>query len=61
MAAAVIRLRDPTGPWQEIAPPPPGGGPAAWTPSTVYNTGDRVTYQATPTRPSEKPGDPNAP
>ena len=30
--------------WEEIAPPPPGGGPAARTPTTVYNAGDRVSY-----------------
>ena len=37
---------DQTGPWSQIAAPPPGGGPAAWTPSTVYNTGDRVSYSS---------------
>ncbi|SNT63910.1 Calcineurin-like phosphoesterase [Asanoa hainanensis] len=36
---------NPNGPWEEIAPPPPGGGPAAWTPTTVYEAGDRATYQ----------------
>jgi chitodextrinase len=35
---------DPYGPWEEIAPPSPSG-PSAWTPSTVYNAGDRVSYQ----------------
>ncbi|MBE1492757.1 carbohydrate-binding protein [Plantactinospora soyae] len=36
---------DPNGPWAEIAPPPPDGSPAAWTPTTVYDAGDRATYQ----------------
>ncbi|MFC0528634.1 carbohydrate-binding protein [Phytohabitans kaempferiae] len=36
---------DPNGPWEEIAPPPPDGSPAAWTPTTVYQAGDRVAYQ----------------
>ncbi len=36
---------NPTGPWEEQAPTPPDNSPAAWTPSTVYEGGDRVTYQ----------------
>ncbi|MFK3979536.1 carbohydrate-binding protein [Micromonospora sp. NPDC050397] len=36
---------DPNGPWEEIAPPPSDGTPAAWTPTTVYNAGDRVSYK----------------
>lgn len=35
---------DPYGSWEELAPPGPNGGPAAWTPTTVYNTGARVSY-----------------
>ncbi|MEV4557725.1 LamG-like jellyroll fold domain-containing protein [Kitasatospora sp. NPDC049285] len=34
---------DPNGPWEEQAPAGPDGI-AAWTPSTVYNAGDRVRY-----------------
>ncbi|WP_432991537.1 carbohydrate-binding protein [Dactylosporangium sp. CA-233914] len=57
---------DPKGPWEEIAPPAPGGGPAAWTPTTVYNTGDRVTYanhvyEARWYSRNQAPGDPNGP
>lgn len=37
---------DPTGPWQEQAPPGPNGI-APWTPTTIYNSGDQVTYQGT--------------
>ena len=33
-----------TGPWQEQAPPGPNGI-APWTPTTVYNAGDQVTYR----------------
>jgi chitodextrinase len=57
---------DPNGPWEEIAPPSPGGGPAAWTPTTVYNAGDRVTYNSHVyeakwyTR-NQTPGDPGGP
>ncbi|GAA1381796.1 hypothetical protein GCM10009661_58980 [Catellatospora chokoriensis] len=36
---------DPNGPWEEQAPPPADGSPAAWTPTTVYDAGDRVSYQ----------------
>ncbi|WP_442932242.1 carbohydrate-binding protein [Micromonospora sp. NBC_01699] len=36
---------DPNGPWEEIAPAPPDNSPAAWTPTTVYNAGNRVAYQ----------------
>ncbi|MEV6931227.1 carbohydrate-binding protein [Dactylosporangium sp. NPDC051485] len=57
---------DPNGPWEEIAPPSPGGGPAAWTATTVYNTGDRVThdkrvYEAKWWTRNQAPGDPNGP
>ena len=57
---------DPTGPWEEIAPPPPDGSPAAWTPTTVYDTGDRVTYQgkvyeAKWYNRNQTPGDPKGP
>ncbi|MER8188475.1 carbohydrate-binding protein [Kitasatospora sp. NPDC094015] len=34
---------DPTGPWEEQAPAGPDGI-APWTPSTVYNTGDKVRH-----------------
>ncbi|WP_345127539.1 carbohydrate-binding protein [Dactylosporangium darangshiense] len=57
---------DPNGPWEEIAPPSPGGGPAAWTPTTVYNAGDRATYNSHVyeakwyTR-NQAPGDPGGP
>ncbi|WP_371872241.1 carbohydrate-binding protein [Phytohabitans houttuyneae] len=40
------RPGDPNGPWEQIAPPPPDGSPATWTPTTVYQAGDRVTYQS---------------
>ena len=33
-----------TGPWQQQAAPGPNGI-APWTPTTVYNSGDQVTYQ----------------
>ncbi len=36
---------DPNGPWEEQAPRPPDNSPAAWTPTTVYTAGDRVSYQ----------------
>ena len=55
---------DPNGPWEELAPTPPDGTPAAWTPTTVYNAGDRVTYRGKAyeakwyTR-DQPPGDPN--
>ncbi|WP_433205980.1 carbohydrate-binding protein [Dactylosporangium sp. CS-047395] len=57
---------DPNGPWEEIAPPAPGGGPAAWTPTTVYNAGARVsyanhTYEARWYSRNQTPGDPNGP
>ena len=57
---------DPNGPWEEQAPTPPDNSPAAWTPSTVYNSGDRVTYQGHVyeakwyTR-NQPPGAPNGP
>ncbi|MDQ7904932.1 Ig-like domain repeat protein [Phytohabitans sp. ZYX-F-186] len=58
---------DANGPWEEIAPPPPPDGtPSAWTPTTVYNAGDRVTYQGKVyeakwyTR-NQPPGDPKGP
>ncbi|GIF71542.1 hypothetical protein Asi02nite_10600 [Asanoa siamensis] len=57
---------NPTGPWEEIAPPPADGSPAAWTPSRIYNAGDRVTYQGKRyearwyTR-NQAPGDRNGP
>lgn len=57
---------DPNGPWEEIAPPPPDGSPAAWTPTTVYDTGDRVTYQSNVYEAkwynrNQPPGDRNSP
>ncbi|MER7005994.1 carbohydrate-binding protein [Dactylosporangium sp. NPDC000555] len=57
---------DPNGAWEEIAPPSPGGGPAAWTPTTVYNAGDRVKYQnhvyeAKWYSRNQVPGDPGGP
>ncbi|GAA2623136.1 hypothetical protein GCM10010399_62950 [Dactylosporangium fulvum] len=57
---------DPNGPWEEVAPPAPGNGPPAWTPTTVYNTGDRVTYQnhvyeAKWYTRNQSPGDANGP
>ena len=57
---------DPNGPWQQVAPPPPGGGPAAWTPTTIYTTGDQVSYsghayQAQWWTRNQAPGDPNGP
>lgn len=57
---------DPNGPWEEQAPTPPDNSPAAWTPSTVYKSGDRVTYQGHVyeakwyTR-NQAPGAPNGP
>jgi chitodextrinase len=57
---------DPKGPWEEIAPTPPDNSPAAWTPTTVYTAGDRVTYQGHVyearwwTR-NQPPGDANGP
>ena len=33
-----------SGPWLEIGAPTPGGGPAAWTASNIYEYGARVTY-----------------
>ncbi|GIG92669.1 carbohydrate-binding protein [Plantactinospora endophytica] len=57
---------NPNGAWEEIAPPPPDGSPAAWTPTTVYQAGDRVTYRSHVyeakwyTR-NQAPGDPNGP
>ncbi|WP_326558476.1 carbohydrate-binding protein [Micromonospora sp. NBC_01796] len=57
---------DPNGPWEEIAPPSPDNKPAAWTPTTVYNTGNRVSYQGHVyeakwyTR-NQTPGDANGP
>lgn len=57
---------DPKGPWEQVAPPSPDGGPAAWTPTTVYNAGDQVTYSGHTyearwwTR-NQAPGDPNGP
>lgn len=56
----------PTGPWEELAPTPPDNSPAAWTPTTVYNAGDRVSYQGHVyearwyTR-NQPPGDPAGP
>ncbi|MGW4045558.1 carbohydrate-binding protein [Streptomyces sp. NPDC004721] len=56
---------DPTGSWEEQAPPGPNGI-AAWTPTTIYNSGDRVTYQGSTyqaqwyTR-NQTPGTPNGP
>ncbi|MGC9670745.1 carbohydrate-binding protein [Planosporangium sp. 12N6] len=57
---------DPNGAWEEIAPPGPDNSPAAWTPTTVYNKGDRVTYQghgyeAKWYSRNQAPGDPNGP
>ncbi|GIF49402.1 calcineurin-like phosphoesterase family protein [Asanoa ferruginea] len=57
---------DPNGPWEELVPPPADGSPAAWAASTIYNAGDRVTYQGKRyeakwyTR-NQAPGDPNGP
>ncbi|MEV4619241.1 carbohydrate-binding protein [Asanoa sp. NPDC049573] len=57
---------DPNGPWEEIVPPPADGSPSAWAPSTIYNSGDKVTYQGTRyearwyTR-NQVPGDANGP
>jgi chitodextrinase len=34
---------DPNGPWEEIAPAGPNGT-APWTPTTVYEAGDEVSY-----------------
>ena len=56
---------DPNGPWAEIAPTP-DDGPAAWTPTTVYEGGDRVThdghvYEARWWTRNQVPGDPNGP
>lgn len=57
---------DPNGPWEQLAPPSPGGGPAAWTPTTVYLAGDQVSYQGHRyqakwwTR-NQAPGDANGP
>ncbi|MFI6761051.1 carbohydrate-binding protein [Micromonospora sp. NPDC050417] len=57
---------DPNGPWEEIAPPPPDNSPAAWTPTTVYNARDRVSYKGHVyeakwyTR-NQEPGDANGP
>ncbi|MFB7324820.1 LamG-like jellyroll fold domain-containing protein [Streptomyces sp. NPDC056190] len=56
---------DPTGSWEEQAPPGPNGI-AAWTPTTIYNSGDRVTYQGSTyqaqwyTR-NQTPGTPSGP
>ncbi|MCB2177950.1 MAG: hypothetical protein KQH57_19235 [Actinomycetales bacterium] len=36
---------DPNGPWAEVAAPPSGGGAATWAPTTVYVSGDKVTYE----------------
>jgi chitodextrinase len=33
-----------SGPWLEIGAPTPGGGPAAWTASNIYENGSKVTY-----------------
>ena len=57
---------DPNGPWEEIAPPSPDNSPAAWTPSTVYNAGNRVScqghvYEARWYTRNQPPGDPNGP
>jgi chitodextrinase len=58
---------DPNGPWQEVAPQPADGSPAAWTPTTVYNVGDRVTtsggqvYEARWWSRNQPPGDPLGP
>ncbi|NJC73449.1 hypothetical protein HC031_27540 [Planosporangium thailandense] len=57
---------DPHGPWEEIAPPSPDNGPATWTTTTAYNTGDRVTYQghvyeATRYNRDKAPGAPDGP
>ncbi|WP_297082108.1 carbohydrate-binding protein [uncultured Demequina sp.] len=35
---------DPNGPWEQVAEPGADGAPGAWTSTTVYNTGDQVTY-----------------
>ncbi|MCP2327061.1 chitodextrinase [Hamadaea flava] len=35
---------NPTGAWAEVAPTPPDNSPAAWTATTVYTAGDRVTF-----------------
>jgi chitodextrinase len=57
---------DPHGPWQEIAPASPDGAPASWTATTVYNTGDRVSYggqvyEAKWWTRNQAPGDANGP
>lgn len=57
---------DPKGPWQEIAPTSPDGTPAAWTATTVYDKGDRVTYsghvyEAKWWTRNDTPGDPKGP
>lgn len=57
---------DPHGPWQEIAPKSTTGGSAAWTSTTVYTAGERVTYSGQVfeakwwTR-NQQPGDPHGP
>lgn len=35
---------NPNGPWVELAPPSDEGGPAVWTPTTVYTAGNRVSF-----------------
>jgi Uncharacterized protein contain chitin-binding domain type 3 len=57
---------NPNGPWEEIAPQVPDGSPAAWTPTTVYTAGDRVShnghvYEARWWTRNQEPGNPNGP
>jgi chitodextrinase len=57
---------NPNGAWAEVAPTPPDNSPAAWTPTTIYYAGDRVTYEghvyeAKWWNRNQIPGDPNGP
>lgn len=56
----------PNGPWTEEAASANAEAPAAWTATTIYNTGDRVThdgarYEAKWWTRGQTPGDPNGP
>ncbi|MET7401059.1 nuclear transport factor 2 family protein [Dactylosporangium sp. NPDC005572] len=56
----------PYGSWEELAPQPADGTPAAWTPTTVYTAGNRVThaghvYEAQWWTRNQEPGAANGP
>jgi len=57
---------NPTGAWQEVAAVPSNGGPAEWTPTTIYQYGSKVSYagklyEAKWWTRNQMPGDANGP